>query len=179
MIQANEFSFDIAYQLLEKELKSGKKPLYDNPLLIPIKHISTAQSLLQPRGLNDVSSSEEHIKVLVKAIENNKPSHTLDPITVWWSGSCYRVIDGHHRLEAYKRVVNNKIIKIPLIPVQLFEGSLKQAILESTRLNSKDKLAMTSDDKFERAWRLVCLENYTIKETAIVCGIGGATVSMR
>ena len=177
MIQVNQLSFEAAYQFLEKELESGKKPPFDNPLALPIQQISIAQSVLQPRGLNDISASEEHIKVLIKAIEQNKPSHTLDPITIWWSGSNYRVIDGHHRLEAYRQVHKAGAIKLPSIPVQLFEGSLKQAILESTKLNSKDKLPMTEDDKFDRAWKLVCLEGYTIKETANVCGISDPTVS--
>jgi len=177
MIQINLVSFEVAYKQLEEELAAAKEPLFNNPQAIPIKHINTAQSVLQPRGLNDISASEEHIKVLVKAIEQNKPSHTLDPITIWWSGSHYRVIDGHHRLEAYRQVNKAGSIKLPSIPVQLFEGSLKDALLEATKLNSKDKLAMTEDDKFDRAWKLVCLESYTIRETANVCGIGSATIS--
>ena len=36
---------------------------------------------------------------------------------------------------------------------------------------------MTREDKFDRAWKLVCLESYTINETANVCGIGSATIS--
>jgi hypothetical protein len=61
--------------------------------------------------------------------------------------------------------------------VQLFEGTLNEAILEATKLNSKDKLPMTEDDKFDRAWKLVCLESYTIKETANVCGVSDPTIS--
>ena len=177
MIQINPVSFEVAHKQLEEELAAGKEPPFDNPHAIAIKHINTAQSVLQPRGLNDISASEEHIKVLVKAIEQNIPSHTLDPITIWWSGSNYRVIDGHHRLEAYRQVHKAGSIKLPSIPVQLFEGSLKDALLESTKLNSKDKLAMTEDDKFDRAWKLVCLECYTIRETANVCGVSDPTIS--
>jgi hypothetical protein len=177
MIQINPVSFEVAYKQLEEELAAGKEPPFDNPQAIAIKHINTAQSVLQPRGMNDISASEEHIKVLVKAIEQNKPTYALDPITIWWSGSNYRVIDGHHRLEAYKQVNKAGKIKLPSIPVQLFEGSLKDALLESTRLNSKDKLPMTREDKFDRAWKLVCLEKYTINETANVCGTGSSTIS--
>ncbi len=177
MIQINPVSFEVGYQLLEQEIASGKNPPFANLKTIEIKHINTAQSVLQPRGLNDISASEEHIRVLVKAIEQNKPSHTLDPITIWWSGSNYRVIDGHHRLEAYREVNNAGNIKLPQIPVQLFEGTLNEALLEATKLNSKDKLPMTEDDKFDRAWKLVCLESYTIKETANVCGVSDPTIS--
>jgi hypothetical protein len=177
MIQINPVSFEVAYKSLEQEIASGKEPPFANPKAIAIKHINTAQSVLQPRGLNDISASEEHIKVLVKAIEQNKPSHTLDPITIWWSGSSYRVIDGHHRLEAYRAVNKAGNIQLPQIPVQLFVGTLNEALLEATKLNSKDKLPMTEDDKFDRAWKLVCLESYTIKETANVCGVSDATIS--
>jgi len=177
MIQINPVSFEVAYKQLEEELAAGKEPPFDNPQALAIKHINIAQSVLQPRSLNDISASEEHIRVLVKAIEQNKSSHTLDPIIVWWSGSNYRVIDGHHRLEAYRQVNKSGGIKLPPIPVQLFKGTLRDALLEATKLNSKDKLPMTSDDKFDRAWKLVCLENYTINETANVCGVGSATIS--
>lgn len=177
MIQVNELSFECAFQMLVQELESGKEPPFDNPDELPIELINTAQSVLQPRGLNDISASEEHIKVLVKAIEQNKPSHTLDPIIVWWSGSYYRVIDGHHRLEAYQQVKKAGNIKLLNIPVQIFMGSLKDALLESTKLNSKNKLAMTEDDKFDRAWKLVCLGDYTIKDAADCCGISHPTVS--
>ena len=177
MIQINPLSFEVAYKQLEEELAVGKEPPLDNPQALAIKDINIAQSVLQPRSLNDISASEEHIRVLVKAIEQNKPSHTLDPITIWWSGSNYRVIDGHHRLEAYKQVHKSGNIKIPAIPVKLFEGSLKDALLVSTKLNSKNKLPMTEDDKFDRAWKLVCLKSYTINEAANVCGIGTNTIS--
>jgi len=177
MIQINPVSFEEGYQSLEREIASGKQPPFVNPKTISIKYINTAQSVLQPRGLNDISASEEHIKVLIKAIEQNKPFHTLDPITIWWSGSNYRVIDGHHRLEAYREVDKAGNIKLPQIPIQLFEGTLNEALLEATKLNSKDKLPMTEDDKFDRAWKLVCLESYTIKETANVCGVSDPTIS--
>ena len=83
MSQINPVSFEVAYKQLEEELAVGKEPLFENPQAIPIKHINTAQSVLQPRGLNDISASLEHIKELVKAIDRTKPFHTLDPITIW------------------------------------------------------------------------------------------------
>src|SRR5690606_32436476 len=101
-----------------------------------------------------------------------------DPITVWWSGMHWYVLDGHHRLAAYREVERQGKISIGTVPVRGFVGSLLKAIAESTRLNAKDKLAMTPEDKANRAWLFVAMrENLSKREIASLCKVGTATVA--
>jgi len=134
--------------------------------------------VFQPRQFleGSVGHSEEHIQKLVEAIFN-EPSHTLDPITVWWSGEKWRVIDGAHRLIAYRTVKSKGKLKNPLIPVNVFHGTLYQAIEESVKLNSKDKLQMTKSDKANSAWKMTVLEKYSKRQVHLICKIGLSTVS--
>lgn len=162
MVHNEEMTFEEAWQQLETELEVAKPPLFDaNETMVPLKAIKTAAAVFQPRGFDvqEAASSEDHVQNLMAAIQNS-PNHLLDPITVWWSGSCYRVLDGHHRTSAYERV--NKLFKagkkkkaITTIPVNIFVGTLGEALRKSGELNARDKLPMTKDDKLNMAWKMV------------------------
>ncbi|SPF79585.1 hypothetical protein PRI8871_01382 [Pseudoprimorskyibacter insulae] len=87
---------------------------------------------------------------------------TLDPLFVWWTGRRWVVLDGHHRLEAYRKL-SEATGKPVLVPVKVSQAKdSEQAILEANRENSKDKLNTTLDDKHRQAWYMV------------VMGIGGS-----
>jgi hypothetical protein len=165
-------SFAVGYKLLEEELANSTTTPTIKPTTLALKNIHMAHSVLQPREFAETASSEEHVRTLLKAIGTSS-GNVLDPIVVWWSGKCWRVIDGHHRVLAYARFRKEKKGKLPPIPVRIFEGSLNEAILESTRLNSKDKLAMSKEDKVNRAWRFVVLDsNLSKRDIASVCSVG-------
>lgn len=162
MVHNEEITFEEAWQRLVSELENAKPPPLDPfATMAPIKLITTASAVFQPRGFDvlETASSEEHVQNLMTAIQNS-PEHMLDPITIWWSGSYYRVLDGHHRTLAYQRV--NKAYKkdkkkkvITAIPVNVFAGTLNDAYRKSGELNARDKLPMTKDDKLNMAWRMV------------------------
>lgn len=162
MVHNEKLTFEEAWQKLETELDCAKQPLYDaNETMVPLKVIKTASAVFQPRGfgVQETAVSEEHVQNLMAAIQNS-PDHLLDPITIWWSGSCYRVLDGHHRTLAYERV--NKLLKasknkkvITSIPVNIFVGTLGGALRKSGELNARDKLPMSKDDKLNMAWKMV------------------------
>lgn len=167
-------TFDQGFTELSSELADGSEML-KRPSSLHLKQIRMAHSVFQPRGFDDVASSENHIENLVKAIQG-EASHKLDPVLIWWSGKHWRIIDGHHRILAYKRYFEKKKIDEP-IPVSVFEGSLIEAIIESTRANSKDKLCMSQDDKLNRAWTLTVIgSNYSKATISKSCKIGSATV---
>lgn len=103
---------------------------------------------------------------------------SLDPITVYWSGSAYRVIDGHHRLEAYQRYFKDKPQQI--IPVQTFEGTPDEAIQKAIELNSKNHLPLTKEERFDRAWLLTVMGLGSKQSIARSCKVAQTTVaSMR
>ncbi len=173
-----EETFEEGLLKLIKETEVNKRPPQDDPETIHLEQIRMAHSVFQPRQFleGSVGYSEDHIQKLVEAIFN-EPSHTLDPITVWWSGEKWRVIDGAHRLIAYRRVQSKAKLKNPLIPVRVFTGHLYQAIEESVKLNSKDKLQMTKSDKANSAWRMTVLDKHSKKQIHIICKVGISTVS--
>lgn len=148
-------SYPEARAILEKELEANKGRQLREIEQLPLDRIFLATAVFQPRLLNgwEVSRSADHVESLLEAIKSS-PHHTLDPIVVWWSGKCFRVIDGHHRLEAYRRAAKQPKLRVEAIPVIVFEGTLERAIAEAIRSNAKDKLSMTQEDKLNAAWRM-------------------------
>lgn len=148
------------WKALQNELNNSTTPIKPSTNgELKLKQITTAAAVFQPRsfGTDSVQKSRSHIESLKAAILASKDK-SLEPIIVWWSGKCYRVIDGHHRLEAYRELKEAKKLKRDAVPVIIFEGSIEQALSKSVAFNSRDKLQMTKEDKLQSAWKLVCLE---------------------
>jgi hypothetical protein len=145
------------------------------------KDIHFAKSIFQPRqqGVTSVES-EYHLRELMYAIRVAK-DHVLDPLLVWWSGDRWRVVDGHHRMEAYDRLAadEKRPLDVEAIPVEVFEGSLEEAMMAASQGNKKDKKAMTRADKLERAWRFVTMQRKAFTNPAIVdaTGISDRTIT--
>jgi hypothetical protein len=67
-----------------------------------------------------------------------------------------------------------------MIPVHVFEGSLTQARVQSCRANSRDKLAMSREDKSNVAWRLVVTTSLSKRQLMEVANVSeGLIASMR
>lgn len=177
MSEKQTVSFEQGLSMLKVEQELNPKSPQENPKVILLKHIRTAHSVFQPRQFEDglMASSEEHVRGLLEAI-HNESNHLLDPITVWWSGKSWYVIDGHHRLLAYSRYEAQGKHSPVRVPVVIFRGSVYEAIAESIRLNSRDKLPMSKSDKSNRAWKLVVLEKTSKQIISRICGIGTSTV---
>ncbi|WP_378596969.1 ParB/RepB/Spo0J family partition protein [Nitratireductor kimnyeongensis] len=129
-------------------------------------------SVFQPRMLQGRLAEDEcHIEELQAAIGHGEEPRMLDPITVWWGGDIYYVVDGHHRLTAYDR---QKVTTD--IPVEVFEGTLDQAMAHSAALNSKNRLPMRLEDKLNYAWRLVLVSSLSKRQIVDSCGVANGTV---
>jgi ParB-like chromosome segregation protein Spo0J len=120
------------------------------PTQLLLKEIKTDEATFQWRvsQFNKVESAE-HLRVLTQALQNsNKP---LDPLQVFQKDDDnYYVMEGHHRLAAYRKARWKKPI-----PVTVFEGTLDQAQLAALAANVKDKLRLSGPEKREAAWRLI------------------------
>jgi hypothetical protein len=103
--------------------------------------------------------------------------NVLDPLLVWWSGKRWLVIDGHHRLEAYRRLKEQgKGAKS--IPVKVFEGTPVEAHLESIEGNRKNKLNMSNDDKATNAWKIIVLDyDMTYSQIRDKTGVSKGTIT--
>lgn len=144
--------------------EAGKLPQPGEPMQLALDSIKTATAVFQPRDVEAAAAalaSDSHVKVLAEAIKDNGAS-AFDPLVVWWSGSHWYVIDGHHRLIAFKKVkADHPKLRINAAPVAVFAGTLNEAIKQSVERNSKDKLPMRKDDKLESAWKLVSMGGMT------------------
>lgn len=184
---------------LTERLSSGIDQPSQSPQTLPLEEIGAIPELFQPRDMrHDLIQSTYHIESLVKAIDANE-THTLDPVTIWWTGDSWVVIDGHHRLDAYityqenlkkpsprqgrhKHMSQTKreaSLVIVQIPVTVFNGTMLEATLHATAANSQDKLPMSKDSKLTRAWQFVTGEwkGLTLKSIAKCCAINDRTVS--
>jgi hypothetical protein len=155
--------------------KLAEKPArQDRPDMVRREDIRMAVSVFQPRQLQeDLGEDEAHVRELARAL-NAKPkgSRYLDPVLVIAVGKAFYCLDGMHRLLAYKRAgVDGPV------PVEHFEGSMEDAIKEAVTRNSRDRLAMTSDDKLEAAWRLTVLGVHSKREVAEATGASERTIA--
>jgi len=157
-LKKDELTFVDSLAALRSE--AGTKAMPAIPSRLPLSQIRFATAVFQPRNI-DVAflASDSHVKSLSEAIKNTE-SHDLDPVTIWWGGASWYVIDGHHRVEAYRMALtSDSKLRIDNIPVTAFAGTVNEAIRRAAALNSKDKLPMSKTDKLERAWKLVCLDD--------------------
>ena len=150
-------SYVAAKALLEKERATGRATPEGLITYLRLRQIALASSVFQARQLQDFyeqSMSDAHSETL-KACLKASPTQTLEAVVVWWSGKRWIALDGHHRVEAYRRLERDTKGTLQRIPVVTFEGSLEAAIAKSIELNARDKLPMTYDDKANAAWRLI------------------------
>lgn len=147
-----------------------------DPKTLSLTELRTVESVFQPRNLDYREGEHEaHIDTLAKAIGKLEKPRYLEPITVWWGGGGWYILDGHHRRLAYKRagVVRN-------IPVRVFTGSVEQALAKSVSLNSKNKMPMSLQDKMNAAWRLTARTSYSKSQIALECAVAeGSVANMR
>lgn len=119
------------------------------PKELPIREIYVDRDKFQWRvsHFNKVESAE-HLRALVRVLKST--GEPLEPLLVYPMNGRFFVIDGHHRLDAYRKAR----WKGP-IPVDVFEGTFDQARLAALTGNTKDKLRMSGPEKKEAAWKLV------------------------
>lgn len=156
---------------LEEAVRSGKPAPRPAPSSLSLGRIVEIRELFQHR-MPPEHASQAHVRELMKDPKGGKP---LEPIDVFWSGKQWVCINGHHRLRAYRAVKWQGHI-----PVRAFAGSLDEALGFAGEDNRKDKLPMSSTEKTNAAWRLVCLT--ALSKAAIVEKMGvsdGIVAKMR
>lgn len=168
-----DLSLTEAREAIRKNLEEyGCQPPPPLPDRLRLDEIAQAESVFQPRTLEGrMREDAAHLKTLVGAVGSPENPKFLDPVTVWWGGDRWFVIDGHHRIEAYQRVGIRAAV-----PVTIFVGNLDHAMAHSAASNSKDKLPMSLNDKMNAAWRLVVLTRLKKAEIMAATGASKGTV---
>lgn len=146
------------WDAITAQLANGKAQPTEPQQLAPAK-IHRWPGVFQHRGRRG-AEGDDHVKVLAAAVRKSRTGQ-LSPVTVWWDGKRWVCIDGHHRLDAYRLAA----ITAP-IPVEVFNGSLSEAVIQAAAANTKDKLAMPTREKMNAAWRLVIVTGNAISREA-------------
>lgn len=147
------------------------------PSRLPLKSISLLPSVFQCRfGANEktgvTTDGKAHVAGLAAEL-NASAAKELDPITVMRIDGKTILIDGHHRLHAYKAAKRSEI------PVEYFsgKGGPQTALLKVGAENRKTKLTMSAGDRSQWAWELTKAECYSKSEIRAGSGVSTGTVS--
>jgi hypothetical protein len=165
---------DLATAVQEAQEQLDRHPVpRDAPAQVLLKpnDVKTRPELFQPRefmyGEREVDT--HHAKKLAKHIGY---VGELDPIIVVRLGADWVCVDGHHRLDAYRRQKWNRAIKC-----EWFKGSVWEAVDTSLRTNSSVKLEIPLEDRYENAWKRVVLGRGSKREIVDLCHVGEGTVA--
>jgi ParB-like chromosome segregation protein Spo0J len=159
-----------------KGLEQSRTEPSDCPVDLLHSEIQVLPQVFQPRTDLGNEVSEVHVLDLVKAI-SLEPAGVLDPLSVWWSGEAWILVDGHHRYEAYRRFYSERRALASLrVPVVGISGTVSDALSASIAENGKARLMMGKADRLDVAWRLVCSGERNRNKIAPRCGVGPSTV---
>lgn len=137
---------------------------------VGLQDITTRTEVFQYRHFE---VDKQHVDALSAFLRTGNP---LDPLTVWRdpSSSGLVVVDGHHRLAAYRQAGWTK-----KVPVVIHSCDLDQARLMALDENGKTRLPLTPDERADAAWSLVCLGNDAYSKSVVVkaTGVSDGTVA--
>lgn len=153
---------------LEELIRTGRPAPSESPSRLPLAAIFEKRAVFQHRA-PQAHASEAHIKDLAKAPLAGIP---LDHITVFWVGAYWVLLDGHHRLAAYRKAGWKHDV-----PVVVFRGDLDRAIGYAGKANSGDKLAMSRSEKQGLAWRLTCATGLSRSQTVLASKVSDGIVA--
>lgn len=139
----------------------------------PVDLICTIPDVFQPRMS---AVNEKHIGDLINAF---RAVGDLTPILALPIGDHVVVIDGHHRLEAYR------MERRPNVPVEFFKGTVREAVLQSGASNSKAIIPLSLSQRTDWAWKLVRMSNpddpnkhlFSKRRIATSAGVSSGTVA--
>ena len=138
-------------------MASGAKLKQVSPVELVISELFECPALFQPRyhSLLWPRRSDDHVAEMIRVLKSSgKP---LDAITIASFGSQWLIVDGHHRLEAYKLAKWKNPIPVRAIALKeqkIAELRVREAEILSIFSNVRDKLPMSAPDKADTAWRL-------------------------
>lgn len=141
---------------------------------VPVAKLKTNPAEFQTR---EQDHDRNHVQKLMDAIRREGE---LDPIVVWHcpdQGHVF-ILAGHHRLRAYRALKWKQPLR-----ARVFEGTIREARLEALRSNKRVVLSLTTAERQNAAWRLVCHWTpedgyaYSVAETYRAAGISTGQVS--
>lgn len=139
---------------------------------LPVRKLKVDYERFQPRACKLINN---HVATLFTVL---KRGSELDPIMVWkGSDGELWVIEGHHRLAAYKMYLKRteakarRVIKDGRIPVEIVEGPVERARLFAAHENGKDRLNLTREEKSQAAWLAICGDDTITVDEVVATGL--------
>jgi hypothetical protein len=137
----------------------------DLPNALPHADIKTMPEVFYTRGTD---WSEYHVGLHCKTLQ---AGFEFQPLLVIRVADETILVDGHHRLEAYRRVKNS-----PVVPVRYFPGTPSEALLEAVRRNAQSSIQMDGPQRHTCAWRLVLTRLYSKRDIVRASGVSHSQV---
>ena len=142
----------------------------------PLGRIEVAPRVFQFRDPTyRPGEKEQHIRNLLRDL--NRQQEPFEPIELFAVASHRLVLDGHCRLEAYRRAGLSETVKVP---VRYFTGDFVEALTRPASENTKNKLSLSQREQLQAAWRLVLFDeqgdDLSLREIAAATGAGKSTV---
>lgn len=169
-----------AIRRLEEEGERNSPLHHQNaPERLNLDQIRICPKVFQPRvGAGpDGTCDAGFVEKLVVHLRNKQEAERfLDPLLVWSAGRNAYVVNGHHRLAAYKAAG-----VYGTIPVEFFSGTLSEARQAAIEDGAKSRLNFDTGDRNEAAWRLVVMDKrgearLTVQKIAELSGVSRRTV---
>ncbi|MES2909533.1 MAG: ParB/Srx family N-terminal domain-containing protein [Pseudomonadota bacterium] len=153
---------------IEKQVKRGWATPTPLPVTLRASDIVVVEKVFQHRDPSK-HQSRWHIRQLART---PKDGRMLAPILVWWAGTGWVVVDGHHRLEAYRAADWGS----EEIAVSCLTGTLEEALLEGAKANCRPTLQMDKSERLNAAWRLTLLAGGSKAQLAEAAGVATSTI---
>ncbi|CUH41556.1 ParB/Srx family N-terminal domain-containing protein [Ruegeria atlantica] len=102
------------------------------------------------------------------------------PIKVWHDGENYIVVDGHHRLAAFRKTFkpNRKGTRCTAkIECEVVTGGLTEALIATVRDNKQKQAGLSKTERTNAAWKLVRLTDLSKNQIATETGTRTTTVA--
>lgn len=166
-------------RLESERAKSGALDKAALPKRLPLDEIKLCPKVFQPRvdTLADGTCNPGFVDELVKHLRN-KPAteRQFDPLLLWKAGNRAYVVNGHHRLAAYKAAQVGGSV-----PVEFFAGNLNEARQAAIEDGAKSRLNFYAADRNEAAWRLVVMDKrgearLTVPQVASLSGMAPRSI---
>lgn len=150
-----------AWKRVQVETQTPMEPKYTKPKTLLLTELHQEPLIFQQRELSE-DNAKGTIKYNVETLNHQlrfEEGNKLDPILVWWSGHKWTVLDGHHRIEAYKQFLKEErrpegSFKVPVNP---FKGTLDEALAKTAVANKKFTEPLTTTEKADAMWRIICV----------------------
>lgn len=159
-----------ARKALERRLRRGGPWFGPAPDTLKLTEIETLEAVFQYRNPLPYKS-EAHKGRLSRSVK--RTGGPLGRLKVYWVGDGWVCIDGHHRREAYHRR------GLSAVPVEVFTGTLAEAVAAALSSNTEDTLPMGDGEKTAAAWDLVTAwdDAFSKLEIANKAGVSTTTVA--